>query len=79
MTKKDIAKSISEQAVIPMAQVLSIVRSVFDGISEPPVSDGRIELRNFGVLEVRKRRARKGLSPRTGEAVAVTSEPAAPS
>jgi nucleoid DNA-binding protein len=74
MTKNEIARSMSERAVIPMGQVLSIVRSVFDGISETPVSDGRIELRNLGVLEVRKRRARKGRSPRTGEAVAVISD-----
>jgi len=71
MTKKDIAKSISEQAIIPMGQVLSIVRSVFDGINETLVSDGRIEHRNFGVLEVRKGARR---NPRTGEAVAVTPD-----
>ena len=71
MTKKDIAKSISERAGIPMVQALSIVQSVFGGIIETLVSEGRIELRNFGVFEVRKRKARKARNPRTGEAVAV--------
>jgi nucleoid DNA-binding protein len=71
MTKKDIAKSISERAGIPRGQVLPIVQSVFDGIIETLVSEGRIELRNFGVFEVRTRKARKARNPRTGEAVAV--------
>ena len=71
MTKRDIAKSISERAGIPRGQVLSVIQSVLDGIIETLVGQGRIELRNFGVFEVRKRKARKARNPRTGEAVAV--------
>jgi nucleoid DNA-binding protein len=33
--------------------------------------EGRIELRNFGVFEVRKRAARKARNPRTGDTVQV--------
>jgi nucleoid DNA-binding protein len=71
MTKKDIAKSISQRAGIPMVQARSIVQSVLDAVIETLVREGRIELRNFGVFEVRKRKARKARNPRTGEAVAV--------
>jgi nucleoid DNA-binding protein len=71
MTKKEIAKSISNQAGISMGQALSIVQGVFDGIIQTLVNEGRIELRNFGVFEVRKRKARKGRNPRTGAVVAV--------
>ena len=35
------------------------------------VEDGRIELRNFGVFEVKKRAARKARNPRTGDKVFV--------
>jgi nucleoid DNA-binding protein len=35
------------------------------------VSEGRLELRNFGVFEVRGRRPRRARNPRTGEAVDV--------
>ena len=35
------------------------------------VEEGRIELRNFGVFEVKRRRARKARNPRTGENVSV--------
>jgi hypothetical protein len=35
------------------------------------VEDSRIELRNFGVFEVKKRAARKARNPRTGDKVSV--------
>src|SRR5208337_1760512 len=35
------------------------------------IRDGRIELRNFGVFEVKRRKARKARNPRTGERVDV--------
>jgi integration host factor subunit beta len=38
------------------------------------VSDGRIELRNFGVFEVKQRKPRKARNPRTGERVDVASK-----
>jgi nucleoid DNA-binding protein len=71
MTKKDIAKSISDRTGIPRSQALCLVQSVFDGIIQTLVREGRIELRNFGVFEVRKRKARKARNPRTGAVVAV--------
>ena len=71
MTKKDIAKSISKRAGIPVVRASGIVQSVFDEIIETLVRAGRIELRNFGVFKVRKRKPRKARNPRTGEAVAV--------
>ena len=35
------------------------------------MEEGRIELRNFGVFEVKKRKARQARNPRTGETVMV--------
>jgi len=43
----------------------------FDGITQTLVEEGRIELRNFGVFEVKKRKPRKARNPRTGEKVKV--------
>jgi integration host factor subunit beta len=71
MTKKEIAKMISEQCGIAHVLALEAVQMVFDGITETLVSEGRIELRNFGVFAVKRRRARKGRNPRTGESVFV--------
>lgn len=48
-----------------------IVQMTFDGIVEVLASEGRLELRNFGVYEVKERKARKARNPRTGEEVIV--------
>ena len=71
MTKKDIAQAIAGAVGVTQAQVKAIVEQVFDGIIEVLVTEGRIELRNFGVFEVKQRKARKARNPRTGEPVQV--------
>ena len=48
-----------------------IVQKTFDAIVETLVEERRIELRNFGVFEVKKRAARKARNPRTGDKVYV--------
>jgi nucleoid DNA-binding protein len=71
MTKKEIARKISEQSDITHSLAKKAVQMVFDGITETLVAEGRIELRNFGVFEVKKRRAKQARNPRTGEKMAV--------
>src|SRR5262245_27570103 len=71
MTKKEIAKAICEKTGVTQAQAREVVQGVFEGITETLVREGRIELRNFGVFEVKKRKPRLGRNPRTGERVAV--------
>jgi nucleoid DNA-binding protein len=71
MTKKDIAKKIAEATGMPQVTVTEIVQMLFDGITEILVDEGGIELRNFGVFKVKKRKPRKARNPRTGEAVMV--------
>ena len=74
VTKKELAKAISEELGIPSLVALQAVQRVFDGITETLVEQGRIELRNFGVFEVRKRKPRKARNPRTGENVKVPAK-----
>jgi nucleoid DNA-binding protein len=74
MTKKEIAKKISEQSGITVLLALEVVQLVFDGIMETLLDEGRIELRNFGVFEIKRRRARKARNPRTGEGVNVPAK-----
>jgi integration host factor subunit beta len=74
VTKKDLAKEIAQELGITQLQAGAIVQRVFDEIVETLVHEGRIELRNFGVFEVRKRQPRKARNPRTGETVAVPAK-----
>ena len=74
MTKKEMAKAIAEETGLTQLQVLEVVQRVFDGITETLVREGRIELRNFGIFEVRQRKPRKARNPRTGERVKVPAK-----
>ena len=71
MTKKEMARKIAEQSGISQLLALEVVQMVFDGITETLAGEGRIELRNFGVFEVKRRRARQARNPRTGETISV--------
>ena len=74
MTKKEIVKTISEEIGLTQLKTKEIVQKTFDAIVETLVEDGRIELRNFGVFEVKKRAARKARNPRTGDQVYVAEK-----
>ena len=74
MTKKEIVKAISEELNLTQLKTKEIVQRTFDAIIETLVSDGRIELRNFGVFEVKKRAARQARNPRTGDKVHVPAK-----
>ena len=71
MTKKEIVKQISDETGLTQLKTKEVVQKTFDAIVETLLEDGRIELRNFGVFEVKRRKARKARNPRTGEAVEV--------
>lgn len=71
MTKKDIVRTISEEVGLTQQQTKKIVQKTFDAIIECLVNERRIELRNFGVFEVKQRAARMARNPRTGKQVEV--------
>ncbi len=71
VTKKEIVKTISEEIGLTQLKTKEIVQKTFDAIVDTLVEDRRIELRNFGVFEVKRRAARKARNPRTGEKVLV--------
>ena len=74
MTKKEIVKTISDRIVLTQLKTKEIVQQTFDAIVDTLVEEERIELRNFGVFEVKKRAARKARNPRTGERVDVAEK-----
>ena len=71
MTKKEIVKQISEEIGLTQLKTKEIVQLTFDAIVATLLEDRRIELRNFGVFEVKLRKARKARNPRTGDKVDV--------
>lgn len=71
VTKKEIVKQIADKLELTQLKTKEIVQKTFDAIVETLISEKRIELRNFGVFEVKRRKARKARNPRTGERVDV--------
>jgi nucleoid DNA-binding protein len=71
VTKKEIVKQIADRLGLTQLKTKEIVQQTFDAIVATLIEDGRIELRNFGVFEVKQRKARKARNPRTGQRVDV--------
>ena len=71
MTKKEIVRTISEEIGLTQLKTKEIVQKTFDAIVDALVKEKRIELRNFGVFEVKRRAPRKARNPRTGDKVYV--------
>ena len=74
VTKKDIVKTIAEQIDLPQLRTKELVQKTFDALIDALVREGRIELRNFGVFQIKKREARMARNPRTGERVPVQAK-----
>ncbi len=74
MTKKDIVRTIAEQLDLPQLRTKELVQKTFDALIETLVQEGRIELRNFGVFQIKRRDARVARNPRTGERVPVQAK-----
>jgi nucleoid DNA-binding protein len=76
VTKKEIVKQISERIGLTQLKTKEIVQQAFDAIVDTLIEDPshRIELRNFGVFEVKRRKPRKARNPRTGDKVDVPAK-----
>ena len=74
MTKKEIVKTIADRSKLTQLKTKEIVQWTFDAIVETLVTEGRIELRNFGVFEVKRRKPRRARNPRTNKPVEVEAK-----
>ena len=72
MIKSELVLKIAEQNPhLYQRDVENIVNAILDTITEALARGDRVELRGFGAFAVKKRDARTGRNPRTGEAVSV--------
>ena len=67
MTKRDLVMQISEETGMVQQDVLSIVQQTLDRISAAVAKGKTVEIRNFGVFEVKVRKARIGRNPNRPE------------
>lgn len=70
-TKKHIVKRVAEKVGERRDKVSQILDAVLAEFGAALAAGGRIELRDFGIFIVVRRKARLARNPRTGEAVQV--------
>lgn len=63
LTKRDLVIRISDETGLIQQEVLRVVQRTLDYIAEALARGDKVELRNFGVFEVKVRRARIGRNP----------------
>lgn len=71
VTKKDIIDRISERTKEPRANVKKIVQEFLDQVIMELKRGNRLEFRDFGVFEVKRRAARVAQNPKTLKRVEV--------
>ena len=63
LTKRDLVVAISNDTGIIQSAVTKVIQSTLDHITEALAKGENVELRNFGVFEVRLTRSRVGRNP----------------
>ena len=64
MTKRELAARISAETVLTQHLVAGILQRTLDYITDSLAGDETVEFRDFGVFEVRTRKARIGRNPK---------------
>ena len=67
LTKRDLVIRISNETGLIQQQVLEVLQKTLDYIAEALANGDKVELRNFGVFEVKVRKARIGRNPNAPE------------
>lgn len=71
MTKRDIVLKVAQETGLKQVDVKAVVQKTLDYMVECLSDNKAIELRNFGIFKVKRRKSRKGRNPKTGEIVPV--------
>jgi nucleoid DNA-binding protein len=67
LTKRDLVVRISDENNLGQQEVFDVVQKTLDYITEALAKGDKVELRNFGVFEVKIRKARVGRNPKKPE------------
>ena len=74
MNKKEITSKMSREAGITWLQAEKAFRSMIEGIKDSLKKGERVTFSGFGSFEVKKRKARQGRDPRTGEIISIPNK-----
>ncbi|HWB45147.1 MAG TPA: HU family DNA-binding protein [Hyphomicrobiaceae bacterium] len=71
VTLRQLAESLSETHELPKKQVMAMLEDMVSTVTKHLKRGARIRIGGLGVLQVRKRPARMGRNPATGEAIKI--------
>jgi nucleoid DNA-binding protein len=64
MIKVDVVKQIAKKLDLKERDALEIVDTILESLKEVIVRDGRLEVRDFGVFQIKERKGRVGRNPK---------------
>lgn len=73
MTKKDLINAVSETSGVSKKDAAAVIDAVFAAITDSVASGDSVQLVGFGTFEARRREARTGRNPHTGEAINISA------
>ncbi len=71
MNKQGLVEKVQNELGGTKAQADSVVSMIFDCIVEEVSKGGEVSVAGFGIFESRKRSARMGRNPKTGESIQI--------
>ncbi len=71
MIKSDLVEKVMEATGLPKPKAQEAVNAMFNGMKEALLAGERIELRGFGVFQVKDRKRGIGRNPKTGVEVEI--------
>lgn len=73
MTKVDIVSSVYEKVGFSKKEAMRVVETIFDILKESLERGEKVKISGFGNFMVRKKRARRGRNPQTGDDIEISS------
>jgi DNA-binding protein HU-beta len=73
MTKSELATHVATQASLSSAAADRAVNAVFSAITDALANEEIVTVTGFGTFTIKKRQARQGRNPRTGESISIAA------
>lgn len=72
MTKADLVETVFEKVGLSKVESQGIIETVFDTIKQTLTEGESVKISGFGTFNVKKKNARRGRNPKTGEDLQIT-------
>lgn len=73
MNKNELITAIAEETGLTKKDVTKVANTLFDKLTDAMAKGDKVQLIGFGTFETRKRAARTGKNPRTGEVIKIAA------